>query len=187
MAWDDEIHVLDNFFPDFEQEREKVWEQGFGGMVNPVDGVLYPDISTEIPDSWMEALNDVFRPKDETVFFRLTTKNSGEAPHQAHNDITMGDWTAIAYINKGEYGTSILEHKEADFAGGDPDEQLEVWKRDTNTYAAWKILGVIPAVPNRLVFYPSELMHRAEPVGGFGSNARDGRLVLTMFFNMRSE
>jgi hypothetical protein len=173
--------VIDNFLPDYDSFRGEAIKSSFAGEINPLDGVMYPDISIAIPDGVRSLI--IFRLieiygeiKAGLMFMRLTTKNTDTAPHQAHHDLIMGEYTCLLYMSEGG-GTSILGHIE-----GEVTEEL--WARDTNIYDRWVIKEMIPMKHNRLVVFPSGWMHRAEPVGGFGDCAENGRLVLTFFFGV---
>lgn len=177
--------ATNKFLSHFDVFQEWARTRDYSAMENPGDGVEYPDISTDIPETYQMVIVDLLEEltglsiTGYTMFFRLMTKNTPTPPHQAHHDAIMGQYTAIMYINPGEGGTSILEHKD----GAVSDE---VVMRDTNNYSAWKIKHMIRIKPNRMVVYNSDLIHRAEPVDGFGSSPDDGRLVLTVFFNANS-
>jgi hypothetical protein len=50
---------------------------------------------------------------------------------------------------------------------------------------AWNVDAFIPAQRNKLVIYPSDWMHRAQPLDGYGSRSGDtGRLVIVTFFSL---
>ena len=109
------------------------------------------------------------------------------APHQAHTDTLMGNFSLMLYLNRledCEGGTSFVIHKEA-LIDSSPinDKQLKVWQRDTNTPEAWQIKDVSQMIPNRACIFDANLMHRAEPIGGFGDNSQNARLVLTAFYD----
>lgn len=177
------VSIVDDFFAEFDKIRNHSISVPYDGEVNPVDGVLYPDISTNIHPSAAAQLIGFLGGNNHFMFMRLTTKNTKTAPHQAHNDASMGRATCLVYINPGEGGTSILDHRDGGMMYSVSDCDIDKWHKDTNNYDAWVIKEYIRIKPNRLVLFPSSLMHRAEPVGGFGNNAEDGRLVLTCFYD----
>ena len=175
---------IDDFIEDFDSFRSHAITRNYKGEINPADGVFYPDISTDIPESIRDEIIEKLGATEYLMFMRLTTKNTPVAPHQAHNDAIMASNTAILYINPGEGGTSILSHKDFDMMGGlVTEEQERIWAADTNNYNAWDIVRMFHAKPNRIVSYPSNWMHRAEPVGGFGDSPENGRLVLVVFYD----
>jgi len=171
----------------------------FSDVINPVDGVTYPGICADIPVWIQRALMQqiaksmavsVRQLKVHTCFFRVTTKNTLPAPHGAHNDISHADYSMFFYINEkpanleGLAGTSLLSHKQTGLKGQPTRvEEWEVWQRDTNDHDAWNIDEIVFWEPNRMAIYPADRMHRAEPVGGWGTDQEDGRLVLIMFFS----
>lgn len=184
--------ILDHFFDEPHKVREEIVGLPFDGYINPVDKVLYPDIaqvSEDVADEVELKLQQIIRPNGiinltHPVFARLSLFG-GTAPHQAHTDLIMGDWTAIIYLNlpkqcKG--GTQILEHVSG--MSEHPFGHLEqkVWEQDTNNYYAWKVVGGAKMAFNRCFIVQSKLFHRAMPVGGFGHSADTGRLIIGAFF-----
>lgn len=184
----DTITIIDGFL----QPQEIDWLEDYArkldytGAENPDDGVVYPDISVEIP-KWLRTQVEQRLAADiATDFFRLTCSTTQGAPHQAHTDSVMGEWTLLLYLSDGDKdaGTSLVRHIETGMES-DPElaSEIEAWKRDTNIPEAWEITQLINMRRNRAVFFPSRLMHRAEPVGGFGGCRKDGRIVYTAFLN----
>ncbi len=179
---------FENFIADFDALNKHARSLSYGGVVNPQDGVLYPDVSSDVPfDTVAEIKYKLEHTLAFTVnismsFFRLTNTKTSTAPHQAHNDVVMGDFTFLLYMQNGEGGTSFVYHKDEGMEHGPVnDEELAVWKRDTNILDAWEINGVVGMKENRACIFDSSFMHRAEPVNGFGNTVDNGRLVLTAF------
>lgn len=176
------FEIIDDFLPPdvFARLREHCDTIKYSGVVNPVDGVVYPDISVDIPDYVR-----VFFGSAKTLFMRLSLAGV-KAPHQAHTDTLMGERSLMLYLTRLEYckgGTSLVEHIETGmFSDPRNDQELKAWQRDTNNPYVWKVYEMAEMLPNRLVSFDACLMHRAEPVGGFGTNAQNGRLVLTAFY-----
>lgn len=183
--------IVDNFLSTdtFESLRARAISNDYKGVCNPVDGLEYPDVSVNIPEVVANEihyrLSDLRgRPVDiSTMFLRLTCENTKGTPHQAHTDTVMGDYTLLLYINDGPGGTSYVTHKETGMYGDPRSEQeLNAWRRDTKVPDAWMITEMVNMKKNRANIIPADLMHRAEPAGGFGKDASDGRIVLTAFF-----
>lgn len=176
------MEILDNYLPPelFAKLREHCDGLSYEGVTNPVDGVFYPGISLEIPDYVKPYFG---HPK--FMFMRLSLAGV-PVPHQAHTDTVMGQLSLMFYLNRQEHargGTSLVRHLETGMIT-DPQtvEEEQIWKRDTNIPRAWEIYEISKMQPNRAVVFPANLMHRAEPLGGFGSTPQDGRLVLTAFY-----
>lgn len=174
--------LIDDFLPAgvFNLLREHCDGLDYSGVKNPVDGVVYPGISIDIPQVVLQWLG---RPK--TVFMRLSLPGM-QAPHQAHTDTLMGSESLMLYLCRQEHcrgGTSLVRHVKTGMRS-DPRSKIEeeVWKRDTNNPNAWEIYEIAQMQPNRAAIFDASLMHRAEPVGGFGTDAKNGRLVLTAFY-----
>lgn len=173
------IEILDNFFEDYAGVLEHVQSLSYKGEVNPVDGVMYPYINTNIPSP-----REVFKyTKGGFSFLRLSPEGV-KAPHQVHTDSVMGKRTLLIYLCEGEGGTSLVKHRETGaFSNPETPEEQALWERDHNSYDAWDIYRYFEIKPNRAVSFPSNLFHRAEPIEGFGNNAENGRLVLTCFYD----
>lgn len=182
--------IIDNVIGDFDNLNEYARKLSYEGVENPADGVTYPDISTQVPEPTLHEIKEVLEKevgheiRIGAAFFRLTTKNTEGDPHQAHNDTAMGRYSFMLYMQDGPGGTALVRHK-ATGLDRDPwtPREWEAWRDDTNREDAWEITYLADMKANRGFLFDSKLMHRAEPVGGFGNDASDGRLVLTVFFN----
>lgn len=184
--------VIDNFLGSFDEYRAHCDTADFNGEINPVDNVFYPGVSTIIPenvvidvyDKLSVMLNCVVNIK--FIFMRLSLIDT-VAPHQAHTDISMGQYGMMVYLNRYEDcdgGTSFVRHIKTGMEINPKDKDEEaVWLSDTNNPNAWEIVDMCDMKPNRALIFDANKMHRSEPIGGFGSNSRDGRLVLTVFFD----
>jgi len=185
--------VIDNFLNDFESFRSHCDGVNYSGVVNDVDGVFYPGVSDDIPSSVaaevVKNLNERFGveiiPGD--MFLRLSV-DGVHAPHQAHTDVTMGQYGMMIYLNRIEDclgGTSFVIHNEIGLCENPVNEKQQlVWERDNNINNMWSVLGICPMLPNRACIFDTNKMHRSEPEGGFGNSAEDGRLVLVFFFSL---
>lgn len=181
---------VDGFFEDFEKLAEHARSVQYGDVENPADGVTYPDISIEVPEPVArEVAGKVSqlvgrKLRVNTIFFRRTCAETETAPHQAHTDSAMAEYTFIGYMQDGPEGTgtSLVRHKRHGF-NSDPwtEGEFQAWKRDTNNYDAWEIEDLTQMKANRAAIYQSKMMHRAEPVGGFGDCNDNGRIVLVCF------
>ena len=182
--------IRDEFLTTYPSLREHANTVDFTGHVLDEDGKLYPDVSVDIPREVQievkEKLEDLLGPVDiKLMFMRLTTEDTEGAPHQAHTDTILGEFSLMLYLT-GKGGTSFVQHK-ATGMRTDPEtpEEFAAWEADTNRPWAWQVWAMTKARENRACIFPAVLMHRAEPVGGFGKNAEDGRLVLTAFFDLK--
>ena len=189
----------DNVFPPhlFEKVQLHARSLDYMGAVSPIDYVEYPDVSTAVPiwmKAWIKAAaakcigKSVPELEIHQCFFRLTTKNTPTAPHQAHNDESHSKYAAFFYVNEPPAhmlaGTALVRHRETGLERGvEHPEEVEIWERDTNDYNAWEIIDMVMMKANRLAVIESDRMHRAEPPEGFGEDASDGRLVLITFFS----
>lgn len=182
--------LADDFFIDFDVVRKHFDDAVYQDVVNPVDGVTYPGI-TMLP-AWMivEVLQGVrkmmgWSPICRTIFARLSLAGT-KAPHQAHTDNSMGQYSLMLYLNRPEDccgGTALLQHWNGMERAPTEQADVDLAMRDTNIHSAWSPMLDVAMKTNRAFIFAADLFHRAEPVGGFGSTPQDGRLVLTMFFD----
>lgn len=158
--------------------------------VNEVDNVAYPTICKALPERLVKVIglklsHIMGRPiKDITMFLRLSLEGT-DAPHQAHTDHSMGRYSFMLYLTDAEHcegGTSFVTHKQLQVASAFDEKALEAFE-DTNELIAWEVSEICNMEPNKGCLFESDRFHRAEPVGGFGSGLRDGRLVFTCFFS----
>lgn len=187
------LAVIDNTLNDFNGFRSHCDGLDYSATVNPVDGVSYPGISTEVPPNVAREVisaiqGNIPRPIAGSVMFLRATLEGVDVPHQAHNDATMGDYGIILYLNRTEHckgGTAFVRHIETGM-DKNPASQAEqvIWERDTNKREAWEIREMVDMRPNRAFVFDTGSMHRAELPAAFGSGSRDGRLVLVCFVSV---
>lgn len=187
------ICILDDAFIDISAAREEIVSGYFQDYLSPWDGVTYPGINTTIP-TWIRSrllrhLQDI---TDDTVeikalFARVTTEGLN-APHKVHSDKIMGHYSAHLYLSTDwplGSGTSFWQHVTEGAFHTDATDVARVAK-DANDLTQWQIKFLASGRFNRLVVHDARLWHCAEPIGGWGSDAEDGRVVMTCFFNTAS-
>ncbi len=187
-----DIMIRDNFLDNFDDFNLWLRQQEFKDVEEPTQKITYPDLFLDIPESIItevqgklsrEVGHDIITPV-APPFCRLTSSSTSTAPHQTHNDSAMSDYTFLLYMQDGEGGTSILNHKEHDMSEGVTTQELvDVAIADANIYEAWDIVDMVEMKANRAVWYPSSYLHRAEPVQGFGEGSSDGRIAFIMFYD----
>ena len=146
--------IVDNFIPSFGPLQQYAQRIEYGGIVNLEDGILYPDVTDKIPEfiyDQVQAGIERAMGRDVTIntmFMRLTSTQTSGAPHQAHNDSVMGDFTLLLYLNDGPGGTSFVKHIETGMdAQPTTPEQYEAWVRDTNVGTGpWRLTS--PCCPS---------------------------------------
>lgn len=181
--------IMDDFMPHFEVWREWADTLNYTAETNPVDGVSYPGIFAAVPTYGIHTrLEAVLRSrvKINALFMRLSLKGV-PAPHQAHSDSSMGMYSLMVYLNRPEHcvgGTSLVKHSSGFSAEPLTQEQYALWVSDHSTPDKWEITSLCEMKANRAFIFRSDLLHRAEPLGGFGTDATNGRLVLTCFFDL---
>lgn len=161
----------------------------FQEQVNEVDGAVYPAISFDIPSQVRSELiskieaEKGFKIEPALIFLRANPEGAAE-PYQAHNDLNMADYTCIVYISD-HGGTAFVTHKETGMDRNDPGYAIE-WAKDCNNEAAWRVTKLVEMKPNRALFFDAELMHRGEPVTGYGSGP-DARMIMVCFYNRAAQ
>lgn len=181
--------VIDHFLPDLQGWREWADTATYEDVVNPLDGVSYPGICKDVPAyGTRKRLESVMGSavRINTIFTRLSLAGV-PVPHQAHTDAVMGQFSLMVYLNRAEHcrgGTSLVRHVNGMDRNPLDEEQRMTWERDTNIPEMWKPYSMCNMQPNRAFIFQADLMHRAEPIGGFGDSPENGRLVLTAFFDL---
>lgn len=186
------IATFDKFFENIEQVSNDILSGEFKDIQNPLDGVTYPSINEDIPSyifaelliKLSQALNEDIVPV--VMFARATTKNTPEAPHKIHSDKIMAQYSAHVYLSK-EWpdgsGTSFWAHKTEGGVHLDSTD-AETIKKDQNSQDNWTWQFTCQGFQNRILIHNACFFHRADPVGGWGETPKDGRVVLTLFFNI---
>ena len=172
--------------------RAAVLKLPFSPVKSPVDEVTYPFIapaSDDIKHAVYAILSNALHGVVHINWcFARAMPVGVKAPHEIHNDQSMGMYSAHIYLNPDIFphnGTQFWSHL---FFGdqADPaqaryfermyDPQLGTWKKDQFISASF----------NRLLIHNSKLWHSATPKYGFGEDQHDGRLVLTTFFDLET-
>lgn len=164
----------------------------FSDVVNPVDGVVYPRICSAIPadiTAEIYAKLEAFKGspiKNPTLFMRMSPEGV-HCPHKVHSDASMGTHSLMLYLNEPSTlgaGTSFVGHIDTGIGYAPALEDFaQIITAAQNDDAAWAIHDFAHMKANRAVIFKADRLHRAEPVGGFGSTNQDARLVLTCFFS----
>lgn len=184
--------IVGNFLNNFDAMRNHFDWLAYDGITNPADGVFYPGVTTDIPEvvrqEVVEKVQSLMGQQVtmNSMFLRLSTEGT-YAPHQAHTDALMGQLSLMLYLNREEDcqgGTSFLMHEDGMSSTPNNTAELETWENDHSNPDKWEAVSLCEMEPNRACIFDANLMHRAEPVGGFGEGPADGRLVLTMFFDL---
>ena len=180
--------IIDDFIESFDELRNAAINNDFAGEVNPVDGVLYPLISSKIPvkveNEIISELSELIgRTIDNPFMFMRRSPEGVDCPHQVHSDASMGGYSLMLYINDHAGGTSLVRHKESGISyNPELQEFVDIVVKDQNNPEAWEITDMINMKPNRAFVFRSDMLHRAEPIGGFGSGS-NSRVILTCFFS----
>ena len=182
---------VEGFITDYDKFRDHCDGLDYEGITNPFDGIFYPGVSVDIPEYVKREVIDkieFIEGKDidiKALFLRLSTENT-IGPHQAHTDSLMGKKSLMLYMSREEDcqgGTAFVTHETGMNSTPVNEYGEELWKKDTNNPDKWEVTDLCEMKPNKACIFDASLMHRAEPIGGFGINSIDGRLVLTAFYD----
>lgn len=191
-----ETIIIDDFLDNYSWFRNYCDLLSYKGEVNPVDGVMYHGINTNIPlgvsaEIAYKLNNKVSGTIASAIMFLRMTKEGADVPHQAHNDTIMGTHGCVLYLNRPEHedgGTSFVRHVDEGMENGpEDDHQQEIWERDTNIPDKWEITKMADMKSNRAIIFDTSKMHRPEPPLGFGITNKESRLVLVTFFTVISD
>lgn len=176
--------VKDDFMNSFGELKKHIKSATFNSVENDVDGAVYPSICLDIPSAITEEFifniekEAGFKIKPNLIFLRSNPLGASE-PYQAHNDLNMGDYTAILYINP-VGGTSFVKHIETGMLNND-ERFFSEWQKDCNTSDKWSIEDYCKGKENRVLLFESALMHRGEPVEGSGEG-NEARMIMVCFY-----
>lgn len=180
---------IDNFLASYDRLKEYAKTAHFGDIVNPVDGVVYPHICDAIPDDIKSELLERIefltnkKPENVTMFMRRSPAGV-HCPHIVHNDLSMGRYSLMLYMNDSDIGgTAIVRHSESGMIyQPESIDFVDIAVRDQNSPEKWKMFHKFSMRENSAAIFDAALFHCAVPVGGFGDGV-EARTVLTVFFS----
>lgn len=179
--------IFDDFFKDPRRAKALINMQEMKDIPY-VDGVTYPNIA-QLPPSVHQEMCDNLRTVvgpafKEVISFARYSFESTHPPHWAHSDHEIAQFLALIYLNESEeLGTCCLKHSELGFeTHPQTDFHKQVLISHANYRQEWEQTFVCPGRFNRCLILNTELIHAA--VGQFGSTRDDGRLVISVFFNL---
>jgi hypothetical protein len=155
------------------------------------DGVTYPNIAhlpLSVKDEIQKNMKQLVGPgfKEVLSFARYSFKDV-VPPHWAHSDRNIAQFLALIYLNDDKeserFGTVCLRHKELGFeTHPEKDFEKTALLGHANMRDEWEITFACPGRFNRCFILNADLIHAA--MGEYGSRKEDGRLVVSVFFNL---
>ena len=174
------IKIIDNFLSErvYNDLLAQIACGPFVDEVNPVDGVTYPHICQQIPNS-VDAEVTTAVPGEYLHFLRASPAGV-HCPHPVHHDGSMGRISLMLYTsNIG--GTALMKHKLLGvMAASQSNVITNRLIEDSDKVEAWEVMEVAEAKPNRAAIFDAALLHAALPFGGAGKGAK-ARTVYTRF------
>lgn len=162
----------------------------FNDITNPIDNVTYPDINIDIPDQVRDEIVSKLCQLmkydiDVTMMFMRMSAQGTPCPHIHHHDGSHGKYSMMLYLNDHEHGgTSLVRHIDSGITYAPiNDKCVDMIVQDQNDVSAWVSYCSSSMTQNTAVIFDANLLHRAEPIGGFGETQQDARIVLTCFFS----
>ena len=187
--------IVDNFLTEVEYSKAKQFclTADYKTESDGVDDSEYPDVVKNLDQSLYDQVKYNLEAikgsplKDYKVFIRKQSKGV-DTPQQCHSDNSLGLYTCILYLTPDKYcqgGTSLVEHKLTGLSStlDITDYQLEVLKEHANMADWWTVYDGCRMKENRAFIYESHLLHRAEPIMGFGTTNKDSRIILGAFYS----
>jgi hypothetical protein len=97
----------------------------------------------------------------------------------------MGKYSLMLYLNSNpEGGTALVRHAEMGITYAPQNNLLvNAITHDQNNIHAWIESNRVEMKENRAFIFDARNLHCALPIGGFGKNQDDSRVVLTCFFS----
>lgn len=182
------LAMFDNFFTEPKAMRTAIQNAHYEDVVNEVDGVTYPGICLNVPETvkanFIEGLSRILGYEIEPKFIFARIMPQGvNSPHQVHSDKSMGKYSAHVYMNllwpEGA-GTGFYSH---DTEGHIENASTKHENLSFSGFDKWTRTMFCQGKFNRLLIHDAAFYHCAEPTEGFGQNKYNSRTVLTCFFN----
>ncbi|WP_020208284.1 DUF6445 family protein [Gilvimarinus chinensis] len=184
------INVYENFLESYDELKEHALKADYPGVESPADGVTYPYICVDVPESVKtevkERLDKILGREAKINYLFLRKSPEGvKAPQIAHHDLCMGAFTFILYLNDREdAGTALLRHRETGMCyAPESDTFVNVARGDQNNPEKWAIRHLVKMKENRAIAFDSGQFHCALPINGFGTETSDSRIALICSFS----
>ena len=184
------ITIQPGVFPNAFSIREDILACSFENITSDVDGVTYPGICLNLPDRVkQEFITRIEEYTGHTVevktMFARAMLATEISPHKVHSDDSMGQYSAHVYLSidpPKESGTAFFDHATE---GKFNKYNTDIEKIDHKSFNNWTQYDFCPGHYNTLLVHRSEYWHCALPTTGWGISPRNGRLVLTCFYNIK--
>lgn len=187
--------MADDFAPEPQALRERVLASKFGDEIGP-DGLTYSGVSLHQEPALLGLVGDLWGKKvvPKIACFRMHLAGEWTSCF-CHADTICAEWAGILYLNLPEQchgGTAFWKHNllridgmPMDASLGDPREVVPRIIEDWKNPGLWEQCGFVGMKFNRFVTYPTRLFHSRWPQAGFGSHPETGRLIYTLFYDLK--
>lgn len=182
--------VCPNFFRDFHAVRNAILAGTFKDEHNPMDGTVYPainkDICPHVAAELTQGLEFLLGRKVHVEHLFARAMFDGMlAANKIHSDLVMGTrYASQVYLSEHwphASGTSFWQHKKHGMLHAVQSPAPDI---DCNDLQQFQRVVTVQAQPNLLLAHRGDVWHLAEPIGGWGTQPSNARLVLTCFFNL---
>ena len=202
MQIENNLQVYDNVFPDVHKVRE--WALGLDFRSNDYQGQSFSNTAGDWGRFPVNLLSDLMGFKCEVVLSFVRANLASDEPAKRpfiHCDqrVDGAEYAAVIYLtnttlDRDNYSaTAFWRHKETGIANfpKDPNDLLRIGydkdifdklNADGFSEKNWQLEGLVRAVSNRMIIYPSLLFHSRYPDLTFGDKPENGRLIWCAFF-----
>jgi len=173
----DPIRVIDDVLPDPHAYRALALQSAFGDL--QAGDVVFRGMALVGANPFTDWLQG-YGLAPTLSAFRLSPHGQVE-PNFIHHDRSMGDWTAILYLNPdppGTDGTTFWRDRitDAEVSTG-ADDDSAAWADPDR----WEPTRTIPAVFNRVLLFEAGRYHSRALFANYGASADDARLIQLVF------
>lgn len=164
-------------------ELKRVAKDGqFKDEINPIDGVAYPLICTDVPEIVRKEVEFLAEKPAKMIFLRRSPEGV-LCPNLNHHDASHGKTSFMLYLGERPgSGTAFVSYRPTGSTYAPEWENVaKFMQEDSAELTKWELVGFCEAKPNKACMFDSRLLHAAYPIGGYGEG-EDARCVLTAFF-----
>jgi len=183
--------VADDFIPGPDMLRRRALLSDF--QTREFQGVNYKGVGvTNQPHDMEERIGRLLGApvKIDGSFYR--TGSIGNDPTTyIHADRNCAEYAGVLYLNTPEQchgGTAFWRHREShleELPSASSEDFYAKLNRNGQHEDFWEMVGLVSMKFNRFVCYPSKLFHSRYPKDCWGDTLETGRLIHTVFFNLR--
>jgi hypothetical protein len=188
------LRVIEDFLPEAEAQalRELALAADYEPFLTPGTDSVQVRRAARMPlPAVMRGLGEALGRPVEAAYSGFRLDYAGEHPNTpVHFDGDVSRWAAVYYLNppgQCRGGTAFWRHRQTGLNAVPPDATADIemaYRIEGNHADHWTLESIIGMRFNRVIVYPTNYFHSRYPIGGWGTNPEDGRLVCGVFFNL---